>query len=114
MTGIIPSTFGILAATPAPGPLGALLTGPVVPMVLMFGVFYVVLILPMRKRQRLLQQQIENLKKGDRVATNGGLYGEVVAIEPTVVLLKVADNVRVRIAKSAISGFEDDGTKGDK
>jgi preprotein translocase subunit YajC len=102
-----------LAAAPA-GPLGALFTSPVVPMVLMFGVFYVVLILPMRKRQRVLQQQIENLKKGDRVVTNGGLYGEVAAIEPTVVLLKVADNVRLRVAKSAISGLEGDGDKGAK
>ncbi len=103
-----------LAAAAAPGGLGGLLTSPVVPMVLMFGVFYVVLILPMRKRQRALQQQIENLKKGDRVVTNGGLYGEVAAIEPTVVLLKVADNVRLRVAKSAIAGLEGDGEKGAK
>ncbi len=99
----------ILAAMPSPGGLGGALAGPLVPVVLMFAVFYVVLILPMRKRQRTLQQQIESLKKGDRVVTNGGLYGEVAAIEPTVVLLKVADNVRVRIAKTAISGLEGDG-----
>jgi preprotein translocase subunit YajC len=103
----------ILAATPAGG-LGGALAGPLVPMVLMFAVFYVVLILPMRKRQRTLQQQIENLKKGDRVVTNGGLYGEVAAIEPTVILLKIADNVRVRVAKTAISGLEGDGDKGAK
>lgn len=112
-TGGLTAPFA-LAATPAPAGLGALLTGPVVPMVLMFGVFYVVLILPMRKRQRVLQQQVENLKKGDRVVTNGGLYGEIAAIEPTIVLLKVADNVRLRIAKSAIAGLEGDGDKGGK
>jgi preprotein translocase subunit YajC len=104
----------LAAAAPAAGGLGSLLTSPVVPMVLMFAVFYVVLILPMRKRQRALQQQIDNLKKGDRVVTNGGLYGEVAAIEPTVVLLKVADNVRLRVAKSAIAGLEGDGDKGAK
>jgi preprotein translocase subunit YajC len=110
-----PAAGGMIlaAATPAGG-LGSALAGPLVPMVLMFAVFYVVLILPMRKRQRTLQQQIENLKKGDRVVTNGGLYGEVAAIEPTVVLLKIADNVRVRVAKSAISGLEGDGDKGAK
>jgi len=112
MIGMILSPFTILAASPAPGGLGGMLAGPLVPMVLMFAVFYVVLILPMRKRQRTLQQQVENLKKGDRVVTNGGLYGEVAAIEPTVVLLKIADNVRVRVAKSAISGLEGDGDKG--
>jgi len=116
MTGTILSSpsIALAAAAPAAGGLGALLTSPVVPMVLMFAVFYVVLILPMRKRQRALQQQIENLKKGDRVVTNGGLYGEVAAIEPTVVLLKVADNVRLRVAKSAIAGLEGDGDKGAK
>jgi preprotein translocase subunit YajC len=114
-TSLSPLVSSMLAATPAPaGGFGSALAGPLVPMVLMFAVFYVVLILPMRKRQRTLQQQIENLKKGDRVVTNGGLYGEVTAIEPTVILLKIADNVRVRIAKSAISGLEGDGDKGAK
>lgn len=114
MIGTILVPFTSLAAAPSPGGLGSALAGPLVPMVLMFAVFYVVLILPMRKRQRTLQQQIDNLKKGDRVVTNGGLYGEVAAIEPTVVLLKIADNVRVRVAKSAISGLEGDGDKGAK
>jgi len=110
-----PAGWLTLAAAPPPsGGLGGLLNGPMVPMVLMFAVFYVVLILPMRKRQRTLQQQVESLKKGDRVVTNGGLYGEVAAIEPTVVLLKIADNVRVRVAKSAIAGLEGDGDKGAK
>ena len=112
-TMLVPFT-SLAAVPPPPGGLGGLLSGPMVPMVLMFAVFYVVLILPMRKRQRTLQQQIDNLKKGDRVVTNGGLYGEVAAIEPTVVLLKIADNVRVRVAKSAISGLEGDGDKGAK
>jgi len=115
MIGTFLSPFASLAAAPPPaGGLGGMLAGPLVPMVLMFAVFYVVLILPMRKRQRTLQQQVENLKKGDRVVTNGGLYGEVAAIEPTVVVLKIADNVRVRVAKSAISGLEGDGDKGAK
>lgn len=114
MIGTILVPFTSLAATPPAGGLGSALAGPLVPMVLMFAVFYVVLILPMRKRQRTLQQQIESLKKGDRVVTNGGLYGEVAAIEPSVVLLKIADNVRVRVAKSAIAGLEGDGDKGAK
>jgi len=114
MSGSILYSYSLLAASPPAGGLGAILATPIVPIVLMFGVFYVVLILPMRKRQRTLQQQVDNLKKGDRVVTNGGLYGEIAAIEPTVVLLKVADNVRLRVAKSAIAGLEDDGDKGSK
>jgi preprotein translocase subunit YajC len=77
-----------------------------VPILVFFAIFYFVLIAPMRKRQKALQQLIAALKKGDRVVTNGGLYGEVAAIEGSVVHLKVADNVRLRVAKSAISGLE--------
>lgn len=91
----------------APNPLLQL-----VPLVLIFALFYVLLILPMRKRQRTLQQLVENLKKGDRVITNGGIYGEVVAVVGTAVMLKIADNVRVKVAKSAISGLEPEAEKG--
>jgi preprotein translocase subunit YajC len=77
-----------------------------VPIVLIFAIFYFVLIAPMRKRQKALQQLIGDLKKGDRVITNGGLYGSVAAVEDKVVVLKVADNVKLRVAKSAISGLE--------
>ena len=76
------------------------------PFVFVFAIFYFLLIAPMRKRQKALQAMIAALKKGDRVVTNGGLYGEVAAVHDQVVILKVADNVKVRIAKSAISGLE--------
>jgi preprotein translocase subunit YajC len=84
----------------------------VVPWILMFGIFYVILIMPMRKRAKALQQLIDNLKKGDRVITTGGIYGEVSAIDTTTVVLKVADNVRIKIAKSAVGGLEGAGDKG--
>ncbi len=77
-----------------------------VPILVFFAIFYFVLIAPMRKRQKALAALVEGLKKGDRVLTNGGLYGEVTAIDGGVVHLKIADNVRVRVAKSAISGLE--------
>jgi preprotein translocase subunit YajC len=96
------------------GILGAL-TG-LAPMLLIFVIFYVVLMLPMQRQRKALQQLIENLKKGDKVVTTGGLYGEVTAVEGATVMLRIADNVRVRVAKSAISGLEgeasDKGNKG--
>ncbi len=79
-----------------------------VPMVAIFAIFYLLLVAPMRKRQKALQQTIAALKKGDRVVTSGGLYGEVAGIEGNVLILKIADNVRVRVAKSAVSGLEGD------
>lgn len=86
--------------------------GTVAPMLIIFVIFYVVLMLPMQRQRKALQQLIENMKKGDKVITTGGLYGEVTAVEGTTVLLRIADNVRVRVAKSAISGFEGESDKG--
>jgi len=85
-----------------------------VPMVAIFAIFYFLLVVPMRKRQKNLQTLIDNLKKGDRVVTTGGLYGEIAAIDTAVVVLKVADNVKLRVAKSAIAGLEGDGNTGGK
>jgi preprotein translocase subunit YajC len=99
----IPSGNGIL------GMLGGL-----APMLLVFVIFYVVLMLPMQRQRKALQQVIANLKKGDRVLTNGGLYGEVTAVEGPTVMLRIADNVRVRVAKSAITGLEGESDKSDK
>jgi preprotein translocase subunit YajC len=90
-------------------------TNPIIqfaPLLVIFALFYVLMILPMRKRQKAVQQMVENLKKGDRVITNGGLYGEVAAVIGPAVLLKIADNVKVKVAKSAISGLEPDTEKG--
>ncbi len=99
-----------LALQSSGGMMGAL-TG-LAPMLLIFVIFYVVLMLPMQRQRKALQQVIENLKKGDRVLTTGGLYGEIVSVEGAAVMLRIADNVRVRVAKSAISGLEGEGDKG--
>ena len=77
-----------------------------VPIILVFAIFYFLLIAPMRKRQKALQALVENLKKGDRVVTNGGLYGTVASVDEKVVVLKLAENLKVRVARSAIAGLE--------
>ena len=79
-----------------------------VPIVAIFAIFYFLLLAPMRKRQKALQKTIEELKKGDRVITTGGFYGEVAAIESKDLMLKLADNVKVRVAKSAVAGLENE------
>ena len=77
-----------------------------VPIVLIFAIFYFLLLAPMRKRQKALQQTIENLKRGDRIVTTGGFYAEVASIEGKDLMLKLSDNVKVRVAKSAVAGLE--------
>ena len=79
-----------------------------VPIVAIFAIFYFLLLAPMRRRQKALQQTIDNLKKGDRIVTTGGFYGEVAAIESKDLMLKLADNVKVRVAKSAVAGLENE------
>lgn len=76
------------------------------PMLAVMVIFYFLLIGPMRKRQKALQQLVGALKKGDRVITNGGIYGEIQGVDADTVILKIADNVRIKIAKSAIAGLE--------
>ena len=76
------------------------------PIVLIFAIFYFVLLAPMRKRQKALRLTIDNLKRGDKIVTTGGFYGEVVGIESGDLQIKLADNVKVRVAKSAIAGLE--------
>ena len=78
------------------------------PVLLIFAIFYFLLLAPMRKRQKAHQVLLGQLKKGDRVVTNGGLLGEISAVEERVVHLKLADNVRVRVVKSAVAGLEGD------
>lgn len=68
-----------------------------------FAVFYFILIRPQQKKQKELQKMVEALKKGDRVVTNGGIFGTVAGIKDNILVLKVADDVKIEVLKSAIS-----------
>ena len=75
---------------------------------IIFGIFYVVMFLPMRKRQKKHQEMLKAITKGDRVVTTGGLFGTVVAVEDDVVQLRVAENVKLQVALSAVAGLAKD------
>lgn len=76
-----------------------------------FFIFYLIWWRPMQQRRKTLEQQIAELKKGDRVVTTGGFYGKVVKADEKIVVLEIADNTRVRVAKSAIGGLEGSPTE---
>ena len=80
-----------------------------VPYLFIAVIFYFLLIAPMRKRQKALSTMVDSLKKGDRIVTSGGIYGEIAGVDGDTVILKVADNVRIKLAKSAIAGLEKEG-----
>ena len=74
------------------------------PIVLMFGILYFVLILPMQKQKKTQQKMLEALKSGDEVATTGGLLGSIVSINGDIVVIRVKpDNVKLQVARSAVA-----------
>lgn len=81
------------------------LTG-LLPMLLIIGVFYMLLIRPQQKRQKELQQTIAELKAGDRVVTTGGVIGTITSVKDTSFLIRSADKTILEIARSAIAGIE--------
>ena len=76
------------------------------PFIMIFVVFWFLLIRPQQKKQREHQQMVSSLKKGDKVITNGGVYGSVVGVSDRVVVLRVADNVKLEIAKGSIASLQ--------
>lgn len=90
-----------LLAQSQPSPLFSL-----IPFILMLVVFYFLLILPAQRRQRKTNEMLGNLKSGDKVITNGGIYGTVVGLEGDTLQLRIADQVRIKIARSAVAGMQ--------
>ncbi len=84
--------------------------GSFVPLLIMLGIFYFLLIAPMRKRQKQQAQMIKDLKPGDPVLTVGGIYGTIVGIKDDRLTLRIADQVKVNVAKSSISGLDASAT----
>lgn len=71
-------------------------------------IFYFILLRPQMKQQKEHQNLINNLKKGDKVITNGGLWGEVDEVETQTIRLRLNDKTRIRVSRSAVSAFQPD------
>ena len=91
------------------GGLGAL--GGLLPMLLIIGVFYVLLIRPQQKRQRELQQTIAQLKAGDRVVTTGGIIGTITTVRDTSFIIRSAEKSMLEISRTAVAGIEEEEKK---
>jgi len=86
---------------PSLGPFAGLL-----PILLIMVIFYVLLILPAQRRQKKTQQMLSALKNGDKVITTGGVFGTIVGLEEDAVQLRIADQVKVKVLRSAIAGLQ--------
>lgn len=82
-----------------------------IPLILMFAIFYFLLIRPQQKKAKNHRIMLENLKKGDRVLTNGGLYGRITNMDGDVLTLALNDNQSVRINRGYVAGLADPDKK---
>ena len=74
-----------------------------IPIILMFVIFYFLLIRPQQKKAKEHREMVGQLKKGDRIVTSGGLHGRVTAVSDTTMTVEIADKVRVKIARGNVS-----------
>lgn len=95
--------LSLLQANPATGSQTLM---SVVPFVLIIAIFYFFIIRPQNKKQKETQKMIDALKKGDKVVTIGGIHGVVTSTKEKTVILRVDDNVKIEVNRSAVAGVE--------
>jgi preprotein translocase subunit YajC len=76
------------------------------PFALMIGIFYVLVLMPMRRRQKKIQDFQSGLKVGDRVVLTSGIYGLVTKLDDKSIQVQIADKVRVEVARAAVGGYQ--------
>jgi len=92
---------------------GDLLTGFIIPMALVFGIMYVLVIRPQQKKQQEHDEYLKALKSGDKVVTQGGLFGRVTAVSERTITLDIGDRTRVKVLRSHIIGSQEAALAGD-
>ena len=111
MAGLISALVFTGGCIPGQAPAGGEGGGswtPIIFLVLLFAIFYFLLIRPQRKRQKEHQQLVEELKRGDRVITAGGIYGQIESLTEESAVLKVESGGTIRVARNSIAGKRED------
>jgi preprotein translocase subunit YajC len=94
-------TFAGQAEAPARGQ-GSLFTA-LIPFILVFVIFYLLIIMPQRKRQKRHQEMVQQLKPGEKIITTGGIHGTVMGVQQDKIEVKIASNVKIDISKNAVA-----------
>jgi preprotein translocase subunit YajC len=81
------------------------------PLILIMVIFYFLMILPAQRRQKKVTEMLTALKNGDKVITNGGIYGTIVGLEGDTVQLRIAEQVKMKVARNAIAGLQSEPPK---
>jgi preprotein translocase subunit YajC len=80
--------------------------GIVVPLLLVFGIYYVIVIYPTRRNQKKVQNMIDSLKVGDKVITSSGIYGTIAGLREDRIQIRVAENVKLEMSRNAVTAFQ--------
>ena len=75
------------------------------PIIILFAIFYFLLIRPQQKKAKEHKEMIENLKKGNRVVTSGGIFGTIISLDDTTIGLEIAENVKIKVSRPNIAGL---------
>jgi preprotein translocase subunit YajC len=76
------------------------------PLILIMVIFYFLMIMPAQRRQKKVAEMLRSLKTGDKVITNGGIYGTVVGMDDDSVQLRIAEQVKIKVSRAAIAGLQ--------
>jgi preprotein translocase subunit YajC len=76
------------------------------PFAIILGIFYFLILMPMKKRQRKIQEFQESLKVGDKVITTSGIYGQITRLGEKSLQVQIADRVRIEVARAAVAGYQ--------
>ena len=98
--------FPFLLAMGAPPAGAAPAWVQIIPFALVLGIFYFVILLPMKRKQQKVDDFLSTLKVGDKVVTSGGIFGSITEITDQAVQLQIADKVRIRLSRNAIVGYQ--------
>lgn len=90
------------AAAGAPNQTAVMIAN-IIPLVFVFGVFYFLIILPQQKTKKTHETMLKTLDKNDEIVTSGGIHGTIAGVKDDTVLLRIAENVKIEIQKSAIA-----------
>lgn len=74
-------------------------------------IFYFLMIMPAQRRQKKVAEMLRNLKTGDKVITNGGIYGTIAGLDDDSVQLRIAEQVKIKVSRAAIAGLQADPPK---
>ena len=98
---MVPGDLTLLAQAAQPGGIALFL-----PLILIMVIFYFLMIMPAQRRQKKVTEMLKSLKTGDKVITNGGIYGTIVGLEDDSIQLRVAEQVKIKISRNAIAALQ--------